>query len=465
MFLMFSTVLAGNVVFADAAPNFKAYQVEVVKPEGTFVYNTDWKETRELKETGEKFAFGEIVETFFYWYDYNGKDEKDYIHVWNDSTSGYVLKSDIKIIKDNLKVSDYGLYADSDYTWRVVEEQGINIYEWPGKAYEVIGTIPFETIGHGKDAYEVQSWLYISYNGTNGWIYKGDVAFPSDNSIITLWTGNSFKDCNGTEIGKIPANTVFKDDVWYRSYYGEHGHIERMYISYNGKLGYVVADDVAFDDKRNDEYTINYDGAIFITSDGKVIDIPNNTSLKYTYNTNRGWMDDYVYGDSWLFVNYNNQDGWVYAPWSYEDGKYDSLNYFLIGQDLKSEMVQDNYGREELHTYYAHEDVLKYLAEVKKEVEDSTKNGFIDNKTNISGEENVISGERDNVSGEENVISGERDNLSGEKTNSGENLIKDDIPQQSSNEIILISILCAIIVSVTAIVVIILINKNKNMKN
>ena len=451
MFLMFSAVLAGNVVLADAAPNFKAYQVEVVNPEGTLVYNTDWEETRELKETGEKFAFGEILETFFYWYDHNGNDEEDYINVWNDSTSGYILKSDIKIIKDNLKVSDYGLYADSDYTWRVVEEQGINIYEWPGKAYEVIGTIPFETIGHGKDAYEVQSWLYISYNGMNGWIYKGDVAFPSDNSIITLWTGNSFKDCNGTEIGKIPANTVFKDDVWYRSHYGEHGHIERMYISYNGKLGYVVADDVAFDDKRNDEYTINYDGAIFITSDGEVIDIPDNTSLKYTYNTNRDWMDDYVYCDSWLFVNYNNQDGWVYAPWSYEAGKYDSLNYFLMGQDLKSEMVQDNYGGEELHTYYTHDDVLKYLAEVKKEVEDSTKNGFIDNKTNISGEENVISGERDN--------------LSGEKTNSGENLIKDDIPQQSSNEIILISILCAIIVSVTAIVVIILINKNKNMKN
>ena len=100
MFLMFSAVLAGNVVLADAAPNFKAYQVEVVNPEGTLVYNTDWEETRELKETGEKFAFGEILETFFYWYDHNGNDEEDYINVWNDSTSGYILKSDIKIIKE-----------------------------------------------------------------------------------------------------------------------------------------------------------------------------------------------------------------------------------------------------------------------------------------------------------------------------------------------------------------------------
>lgn len=425
--LILSAIFVGNVVFADAAPNFKPYKVEVINPEGTLLYEYDsydnsgeWVSVK--KETGKILNVGETAETFYI----SINDDNEYVSVWGKDFNGFVLKRDIRIIKDDLSLADYNLDEDvPTTTFKVVNINGVKLYEWPGEEYDVIGAIPYNTTFEGYYSRASEEWYYVQYEGINGWINYHDTGIicKIDSKVIIPWYGATLVNENGKELQKLPPNTVF-DDVWVQHYGGERGGIAKVYLSYNNNSGFVSTDQIALTSDYDNTYKVNYEGAIFIGVDNEIVDLPQNTTLNYDYCTYR---DDFV-EDYWILTNYNNVKGWVYGSYS------DNMNI------LYSNILLNKLGKEGPYTI---EDVKEYLAIVKTEVEAM--------RTNISGDE-IISGE-ENANNESTIIDNE--------INIDETQVSSDNKKIFSEQIILICILFAAIVSVTALVIILYMIKNK----
>lgn len=404
--LLLSMLLIYGNVFADMAPPAMEYEATVSNPEGTIIYGRDpFGDYDKLYPNG-KLSYGATVGVS-YIEEHNNEQYTDVRNVQTEDGKewGLILLKDLTK-KTPWKMSDF-TFGTEEYEEVILNEDGVEIYEWPSKLEKVVGKIPYGTTIKYKVANEEGYWDYVTYNGISGWIYgrSDSTGYLMENSkLMTTWRGASIHDINGNEIGTIPANTLI--EKYYITSSGKDT-FGTYYLTYNEISGYIdfnmdFKDEIAtsWNDSQS-EYTIDYDGAVLIGTDNEITLIPKGTTLKSTF-----------IGGYQRFTNYNGKDGWVFE----RPG-------FPAGDDERAEWS---------------------LNRVKDAIKEATD--FIQAKeTNIDEDtkmQNNNTEKENNVEPSDNRI----------EVSTGETKL-------SPIQIILICILCAVVASLVTVIIITLINK------
>lgn len=410
--LLISFILICNTVFADmGVPNSRAYKIKVENQNG--VDALDW----EFDENGNKIwhsvshlNYGDEIIIM----DESKIDGKTYLHTYLGAgmgqTNAYFLKDDVTEVEWNL--NDFTFKESENLT--VLYEEGVTIYEWPGKRYQKLGAIPYMTTMQAKGVQEYDEWYYITYNGISGWIcgFSGALGRKvTDKEFMTLCGGMDIKGVNmesvendkgyafAKTIGHIKGNTIISE------YYSTDPWTRMFYVTYNGINGYI-RDDVAYssniDLEKYGTYTVDYDEAVLIGTDNSVTEVPKGTVLNCTYYYVAQASSEGI----WFFTNYNGKEGWILAP------------FYENGEDIKRA-------------------VDERIAAIKLEEENSDR---------IESQENV----QENTNTDTNSV----------QTSSKTEDLKEKATV-SPTQLILLCVLCALVASFTTAVIVILVNKKK----
>ena len=310
-------------VFADmSGPMIRIYKATPKNPEGADIYKYDLKSEAYIK-TGEKFAYGKVVEI-----DY----DNEYICI-DDECSGEVKLDDLVAIDDKYEINEKEL--SDEYDAIILKDQVIKT--GPAYAYKStnvtikagtkvklrdLATLDEETKELLFDEY--QPWKYIEYNGTKGFIiaYKETVGY--DGKEVKAITDNKVKiinPVNNKVIDTIKANTNIKTitytlEIWSNYYY----------IEYNGKKGLVSKDKYLTEDKSiKFETTDNlklYKSIEFDENDNvlskSIGNVPKGTKSSSSYYIIENYCIYFRYDD-------NNLHGWIYA--NYDESEEAETDY------------------------------------------------------------------------------------------------------------------------------------------
>ena len=156
------------------------------------------------------------------------------------STYNCNIKSqDISAISHDFDINNKDVEAITPVKAIILAKGGLNMRSGPSTFYDKIITIPQYTVVTLK-LHAGTYWYYTEYNGHSGWItgmhgyfgYDGKEVLVSDREL-------NIYDGNGKTIGKIPPMTEITDYLVLATYYpSEHGY----YIIYNGIKGYIDSD-------------------------------------------------------------------------------------------------------------------------------------------------------------------------------------------------------------------------------
>lgn len=317
LFLMITLALLPLSVKADMGlPVIQPYEAYITNPNGIKI--TCNNQEYNINENDK-------VKVVYEHHDSVGIEYKDVF------CSGDVTINDIKPVVEEYNPKDYLDEIDkldSQKKIKIIKENGVDVYSGPSIAYKKISTIPNNTeltysYSSGDDNGLKPFWLYVEYQGEQGWIKTGDGAagekyllFEFSNELTLLFDTN-LTTTNGNKIDTIPKGTLINsgymtsDDFggsfnsYYIEYNNQFGRLDLQYEFFKTNLSITLKKDIdmydslekTIDSAENGEYIINMTG-------NKIGTIPKETVL--TYNIG---VSDYAY--SIVYVEYQGEQGWV----------------------------------------------------------------------------------------------------------------------------------------------------------
>ena len=187
------------------------------------------KEGLECKD--EKIPYGSIIEVEE---SYDIEDTLFLRYIYNDlDCFDDISYKDFELYNKDFNIMDYNNEGITKFPSKldvtVISSKGIKLYKGPAKKYDIITTIPNNTKLYAEyyvDNEEGMPWLYVTYNGKSGWIYNVDYetvyGHTKEKAIVT------FND----DKNEIKQNTII--DEYYHS-----GIRNKYYVKYNGKMYFV----------------------------------------------------------------------------------------------------------------------------------------------------------------------------------------------------------------------------------
>jgi len=486
LFILLMLVSFPMLVSADAAgPMLTQYDIRISNKNGAIIYKWDDK-TDKYTKTNEVLKYDQIYtvinekiedkQLYGILYEYN--EEGEY-------SNEYIIKlSDAKPLKYNL--DDYKQETSQKY---YVFEEGVILYQGPSKIYNKVSpekTIPVGTIIETKHYDGI--WAYINYKGTKGWIYvctdkevspyneSSGVAELKENETVSFKTIGPVDLYTTPKSNKkvgitIPKNADIINQKVIATYMDNPNN--NYYIEYNGTKGWIRLNlensNVALIDGYSEPLTIVDTKGINLydnPNDSKnIIDnIPYLTKLTQTlyhyYKDYRDYDSDY-----WIQVTYNGKIGWINDEKNYiKDTNQESKRIIFAKQtneekEIKIQKPEGLIIYEDLNNLNTQISTIPYKARVIPTLYIYAENGtwyFVE----YEEQEGWIY-----LSDEED--SSTNDNGSSQLPPSSNN----EIPNNSSSSTesvgkkILSYISIVVIVSLTAFVTLILINKQKKDNN
>lgn len=358
---------------------------------------------------------------------------------------------------------------------RYVCLDGCYMYVSPGEHNKLAieEPIPVGTILECE--YSHNYFTYTTYNGISGWIidlvmYTSDgsskVAEIEENEIITMVNTSLYEQPfpNAESIEFIPPNTKLSTKYLYG--FQNHGHRGYFMVKYNNKLGWISIDDCAFKIKLYNKKLEFIEDLLIegkcVISKGEIVELTSN------YGKETGGDGSYYYYFSYNGYNFSQEDIEAYdLDASYYITLLEQFEDLPINKEMPIKKIADRYYEDfdcgldykEWHLEYNGKYYRKIdLENCKYILSDRNGNNIQHGKINFDLEEQIKqSGEAfitDKKSGEA-FISGEK---SGEEVINIFDIQKEKREQSNIN----IAILCicgAVVLALTAIVIVILANK------
>lgn len=278
--------------------------------------------------------YGSVIEVFEYYFDMDDNDVA--VQVYSDYCDDYISYKDFKLYNKDFNIKDYEKEdqehkVDSfNFSKKVliIGEKGVKLYKGPSFAYDVIDTIPNGvelSTKYYTENREGISWIYVVYNGKEGWIHliTYNVAYDYSNEEAYIEVSK-----NG-ELKKV--NEYYKTGGSYE-YQGM-----AYYVKYDGKMHYVDK----LINKCDETLELINDVEMYkaIDNESKLISkIKKGTKLKALYTTGDGK------GGVYFYVTYNSKKGWIY----FDESEYDEV---IIGDEDnndENEELDDNKIKEEI---------------------------------------------------------------------------------------------------------------------
>lgn len=314
--------------FADAdGPAMLEYSVIVSNYEGAELYTYRYYEAVDewLFEAADTAPYGTEMVVYG---EYEENGERFCNVAYNDEFY-YVRLSDVLPTEGDVPASA-GYKLRLTRTAYVFDNTEVYLRRGPSVAYDVItNRIPNGTkLSFEYTDVEYGDWAYTTYNGTGGWVqirnydvsshgvalYFDDASFFADKALTVMDGAKLFAkptSAASTVSSAIPAQTPLK-----LSYMCESTEGTWAYTSHNGTNGWLLIGgfegEVASAHNKNRIYVVEDDGVALY---GKLNDlsskletrIPAGTILEYEYNYDCNNGDDYY---SWYKVNYEGTEAW-----------------------------------------------------------------------------------------------------------------------------------------------------------
>lgn len=309
-------------VLADmGAPEIEPYKASVSNVNGANYYNGE--------EVVGKLEYGTVIDVA---YEYMEGEENElkasFASVENEFQYYTINVSDIIVLEETGKI-EYD--KESKISMIIIAEDGVEISKGPAYAYEKTGvTIPKGTEITGYRTTNMggaSPWLYVTYEGTSGWVCElnGAIGYKTSEyetvKLLTPRKTSIYKDTSyKTVVEVIPANTILTDFLYLDDW------SQAFYVTYEGVSGYLSNGNCAVNypwlenDSKTFTYELNYPAKLYkegnAASEVLIENIPEGTELEYAFG------EDIRFA-GWIYTTYNNISGWVYYL---EDGT-DYENY------------------------------------------------------------------------------------------------------------------------------------------
>ncbi len=440
-----------TLVKADGAgPGIISYKATPKSSKGADIYRYDGNIGEKVK-TGRKLAYGKVI-TITWEDEFVRVDEED------EDNEDVVKLSDLVPVEKNYKVNEKNLISPKE----VLVIRKMEIKKGPAGGYD--GTGKFIPVGakikirffqyYDKDEKkyldEQSAWAYVEYNGTKGFIdTEKNIAF--DGVYTTMITAEEDGKITDVEENNIIATIkpctkfnamIYERDTWAGGYYIEYKNIKGITdyffpkmktITFNPTIPVKVYDGIKYNDKNE------FDSKVITT-------IPKGTTFTSDYY-------DIYDGTLKVYYEKDNIRGWIFEDISDE---------FLSDEDDLDEEDEEWWGNKalaELETRYGFTNPKDYnIVAVEKKDTDNSHNPITILKTPIK---------IDNGDDEEEDVEGQGD--TGETPTPVD---KSDAPKTDektgikkfTHKIPMLVYYClgaAVIVSLTAVVTVLLVNKKK----
>lgn len=310
-------------VLADmGAPEIEPYKASVSNVNGANYYNGE--------EVVGKLEYGTVIDVA---YEYMEGEENElkasFASVENEFQYYTINVSDIIVLEEETGKIEYD--KESKISMIIIAEDGVEISKGPAYAYEKTGvTIPKGTEITGYRTTNMggaSPWLYVTYEGTSGWVCElnGAIGYKTSEyetvKLLTPRKTSIYKDTSyKTVVEVIPANTILTDFLYLDDW------SQAFYVTYEGVSGYLSNGNCAVNypwlenDSKTFTYELNYPAKLYkegnAASEVLIENIPEGTELEYAFG------EDIRFA-GWIYTTYNNISGWVYYL---EDGT-DYENY------------------------------------------------------------------------------------------------------------------------------------------
>lgn len=414
-----------KLVLADmSGPEVDPYKGEIINPEGAILYDYD-SDKEKMVATKDKLDYGTVV---YVYDDYDEDESDDWIYITlpseeededEEDESYYVSRKDIVTKEKEYKVNSKEL--SSEYDGVVLKKQEIkkgpaNLYEGTGVILNVGAKVKvkyFQYFDEENNEYYLQEfnpWVYVEYNGTKGFIntYGSALAIGGEeNEVMTGYDIELMDIYTLKPITTIKANTKFKTpvyitDIWSYDYY----------VKYNGKYGLVS---YLYEEGKEIEFTVTDDVELYEVAYIEYDD-ESNQITKPIGTVKKGTTFKSKYYD------FANDDCAV----RYENGK--TVGWILSGYE---DVMEDDDGE---YSWRNKVELFPYGYEEEYE-DDDDDSELIDPTKPENSDPSSVTVKPGSVKTKEDRM-----------------------------KLVYICIACGVIVSLTAVITIVLINKNKKQK-
>jgi len=396
-------------IFADmSGPLVREYEFQITNPNGAQLYDFDVDDN----DNAVYFKLDGMVPYNYKFtvYDEDGGD--DYIYV--DDYNGYINRKDGRSLLDKFEISEKNLSKKYD----AIVVKDVNIRKGPSDGYDIIGKIKKETKINVRDIVifdkdtneyyreEFDPWVYVEYNNIKGYInsYGGYLGFiESEMDAVTAIDVELIDPSTKEIIDVIPANKSLKVTGYSMDIWSGS-----YYIKYNNKYG-IVDDNYFVVKYKNIEFNALEKLNIYENCASIEGDSYNNSvyTSKVIGSISKGTKFNSEYYDTengYAFIRYEkgNTKGWV-----------------CVNADLSDEAKSEYKGID-----------FEYPDDEETDITDVNEEDEINNPNNEESKVKPV------------------------KTN-----------KFTKMEIIYLCIGAAVLVSITAVVTIMLVNKKKKVKN
>lgn len=443
--------LTPYIVRADSGgPMLTSYDVIVTNVEGADLVDINYDGNKSTIKIKKHLDYDTIIKEI-----YSEEYINNELYGYSGKESAYVKLSDVKIY-GNYNLSDFDNYGKGKI---YVYKEGAYLYKGPSVIYGKVDGEVMIPIGEELDyQYRDDLFAYVTYNGVSGWIIidtmyaspyedevsalvstkdKGELYTIEDTYLYTLPEHGEKKEVF------IPKGTIV--NFQYRYYYNK-----AYYVEYNGTSGWII-DKVGIMENNLKLFTHLKSVDICEKAESKCTKVVGKISKNKIVPIEYG-----VYKDgTWYYVKYNDIKGYVYLEYYYEGSVETSYETkYELKKDAK--LYSDIYGSETDMTIDAGEinidfnvfDNGDYTKDIVwLHIYDGKNIGWI--KVNNSEIEMVDPIEEEPVN---------------EEPGSPNSKNKDINITLSFNDILIYSVLGAVALSITIIVIIKLVNKKKEVK-
>ena len=454
-----------TLVLADAGgPSLLGYEAVVINKNGA--KTQDEEDKKVIKYNTKIYVFDESDE----WVTACIDGKKGY-----DCESANLLKSDVAPYKSEVSPSDFKTSKDDDvYIANGKEEiiinnkKGVKLKKGPADLYGTYDKeVPYRTlftvknyisaIGPGEVNYI--TYVYIDENGYKGWLSREDYLLYYDEEIIA-YKDVKLYDASNNVSATVPAETIIKG--YYGDFYGD------SFVKYNDQFGY--GEDLSFGYSVEKSSFITLKKVSIKSASGETRgEIPAATVVNILFDC----KDDYYY------VEYNGIKGFISQKdvsrldYDYKEDKKDldkETNFYdvsMYSADYKSDTSIDDFAGKFNRIEKIPKSGTVIIYNRDYHYSDVSKKGFYVNLVTYKGKIGCIITYED----EEEDEDGPKDSPTTAPVPSDEPVItptatpntKPD-PKEKSDNMILYCIIGGVLLAITAIGMIIVINKKRKKK-
>ena len=301
--LLISIISINTFVLADMdAPMVNPYRATITNVNGAEVRKFEGN-----KET-EIIGYGKEVEVM---YEYEEENVLYAAVTLPEDEEKFNIKDikleDIAITKDAYVAK--ALKTENPIEFIVLAKDGVDIHKGPAEAYSKTGTIiPYgeEIIAYEEETNYSVPWFFVTYNGVSGWISQLDASLGIKHEEVAMAFGDLYLyEINGLitekKLTEIPSGTLF------RNYIETDPWSQTNIVYYNGNVGevYIRSLSKAYDTPLNVKVSEN-EAKMYLkpdtTSEILIKSIPVGTVLSAEYTD---------YNDIWAYTSYDGVSGFV----------------------------------------------------------------------------------------------------------------------------------------------------------